>query len=79
MKEGIRNFVQNELINEPDFELNDTDNLLAAGLIDSMGLMRLVAFVQEEYKISIPTEDIVMENFKNIEAIEYYIKQSSSN
>ena len=49
------------------------DDLLIGEIIDSMGMMRLVAFVEETFAISVPLEDITIQNFRTIEAIDEYL------
>lgn len=49
------------------------DDLFDAGIVDSAGLISFLAFIEKEYKISIPDEDLLPENFKSISAIKKYI------
>jgi acyl carrier protein len=54
------------------------DDLLAKGLVDSHGVMELVAFIEERYGITVPDEDLTPENFQNLVRIEEFV-QSRSN
>ena len=49
--------------------------LLEAGLIDSMGLFRLIAFLEETFGISIPETDIAASNFESISKISQYVEE----
>jgi acyl carrier protein len=40
-----------------------------------MGVMRLVSFVEENFHIKIPPEDIVIENFMDVKAIVNYVER----
>lgn len=72
----IIKYIQNNLlIGKGEIELSPEDDLLASGLIDSMGVMRLVGFVEETFKIKIPPEDIVIENFMDVKAITNYVER----
>lgn len=56
--------------------LTDTDaaritrsTLLFEGLIDSMRVLDLIAFIEQSLSIRVPDEKIRLENFRNIRAI----------
>ena len=53
----------------PAINFNEEAKLIDDGLIDSLDLFRLVSALQEEYKITIPFDDISFENFNSIQAI----------
>ncbi|HWM09557.1 MAG TPA: acyl carrier protein [Solirubrobacteraceae bacterium] len=48
-------------------------DLLAGGLIDSLGVTQLVAFLEERYAIAVRDEDLVPGNFRSLERIEAYV------
>ena len=54
-------------------EVQASDDLLTVGVLDSMKLMRLVQHVEQKYKLSIPPEDLVLENFQTVDQIVDYI------
>ncbi len=51
-------------------ELSDTESLVQNGVVDSLGIFQLVAFLEDSFRVRIADEDIVHENFQSIEAIE---------
>ena len=70
----IKYIQENLLSGKSEIELSSEDNLLGSGLLDSMGVMRLVVFVEETFNIKIPPEDIVIENFMDVNAITNYVE-----
>ncbi|RZK13110.1 MAG: acyl carrier protein [Flavobacterium sp.] len=71
----IIKFIQENLLGgKGAIELLPEDDLLGSGLLDSMGVMRLVGFVEDTFRIKIPPEDIVIENFIDVNAITNYVK-----
>ena len=71
----IIKFIQENLLGgKGAIELLPEDDLLGSGLLDSMGVMRLVGFVEDTFQIKIPPEDIVIENFIDVNAITNYVK-----
>ncbi len=73
MTNTITTYIEKEILNSPDTQLTDQDDLLGSGLVDSMGLMRIIAFIEEEFGIAVPPTDMVIEHFMNIEAISNYV------
>ena len=56
-----------------DGELKKSDNLLESGIVDSIGMMKLVSFMERKFNVQIPFGDITVENFMTIERINDYI------
>lgn len=53
---------------EPDY------NLLLSGLIDSLGVMQLVAHLQSENGIKIEPREVTLKNFKTINSIVGFVE-----
>ena len=73
MKKKLRDFIFQELIfvADPEHFAND-DDLLEAGL-DSMGIMRLIMFIENEYGITLPDTEIEPDNVQTFNALEQWI------
>ncbi len=66
----LKRFILDELAPEVDSaDLQDDDSLLDSGILDSFGIMSLLAFIEQEYGVEVPAEDIEPENFETIAAI----------
>jgi len=74
MKEILKQFITQELLAHERLTLHDEDNLLLDGMIDSLGMLRLVAFVEQTFKIQIPYEDITIENFNTVNRLATYLQ-----
>jgi len=74
IEEAIIKFVTRELLNS-SLEVEADDNLLSDGMVDSMGMLRLVSYIEELMQLTIPHEDLVIENFRTIKAIVEYLEQ----
>lgn len=73
MKEVLKKFIFNELIYHENPEMfSDDDDLLDAGL-DSMGLMRLIMFVEKEFGVVLPDAEIEPHNVRSLNALEQWI------
>lgn len=72
MKQKLITYIQTELLNEQHTITADQD-LLISGLIDSIGVMRLVGFIEKDLDTTIPPKDVTLENFGNVNTIASYI------
>nr|WP_302477837.1 acyl carrier protein [Ruegeria arenilitoris] len=54
-------------------QVSTTQELLLSGILDSLGVMTLVAFLETEMKIQIPTEKITFENFSSVEQVSGFL------
>ena len=61
----------------PAINSENENKLIEEGLIDSLDLFRLVAALEEDYKISIPFDEILFENFNAISDIHSLITKLS--
>jgi D-alanine--poly(phosphoribitol) ligase subunit 2 len=50
-------------------EIKNNSNLFEQGILDSMGIMKLIAFIEEKFKITADAEEITEDNFSTINSI----------
>ena len=74
-KELIQYIKENLLIGQSDIELQPEDDLLGSGLVDSMGMMKLIGHIEEAYEFTVPPQDMTIENFMTVEAISNYLQE----
>ena len=73
MKERVARYIANDLLNQPDLAIGEDEDLLGSGLLDSLRVMSLVNFIEQELGIDVPAEDVTFENFVSLGAIEAYL------
>lgn len=75
----IEEFIVTEITGElrPGEVSRDTD-LLAAGLIDSLGIMELVKFLEGRFGIAVGDEDLEPDNFRSIDAIAAFVARKGA-
>jgi len=71
--EVITNFLRDEKFMNPGDAIGDSDSLLERGIIDSLGVLKLVVFLEETYGIKIDEDDLMPENFDSLSAISSYV------
>ena len=63
----------NQHLEETDQEIGSQDDLLGSGILDSIGMMKLILFIEKEFDIKVPAEDMTIENFMTINHITDYL------
>lgn len=58
--------------------LEDSDSLIDSGIVDSMGILELVAFAESDFGISVEDTDLTPENFESIAALAAFITAKQS-
>jgi len=75
LREQIRNFIQENFILENPGDLVDDESMLEKGIIDSTGVLELVAFIESTYEIKVEDEELIPENLDSIENIVSYLER----
>ena len=62
-------FVRSDLLRRSDVAIDENTYLFDDGLIDSLKILQLIAFVEIETEQTIPDRDVVMSNFRTVRTI----------
>ncbi len=62
----------------PDGSLNPDTSLLQSGIIDSLGMVGLVQFLEETFNIRIDDEDMVPDNFDTLAAMAALVERKTA-
>lgn len=69
-KKLIKEFVFSNLLKSRNgVDLKDTDSLIENGIIDSLGIMKLIVYLEKEFDVKITDAELTPENFENIETV----------
>jgi acyl carrier protein len=60
-------------------DLKDEESLIETGIIDSMGMLELVVFVESDFGIEVEDLDLVPENFESVEALSKFVESKLEN
>jgi acyl carrier protein len=58
-------------------QIDPNENLLSKGIIDSHGVMELVGFLEERFKITVGDEDLSPENFESVANIDAFVARKN--
>lgn len=66
MKDKLRDFILNELINDPEYPLADDEPIITGGMIDSFSLVQVQMFINDEFGVWIDDTEMTVENMDNL-------------
>ena len=77
--EMLKQFISDELVPGNNIEnLDESDSLLESGIIDSMGILKLVTFIEDKFQLKIEAEELIPENFETLFAIANMISNTNA-
>jgi len=78
--ERIKAYVLDTVLpGEDSSQLTGATPLVSSGVLDSVGMLRFVSFLDEEFSISIEAQEIGIENFETIELITRFVVSKITN
>lgn len=79
-KEIIKNFILNNYFFSDDSSaVSDDQSFLESGIIDSIGVMEIVMFIESEFDISVDDAEIIPENLDTINSVDAFITSKLAN
>lgn len=79
IKKTILNHITTVILSGgPGSEISSSDDMIDSGLMDSLALMRLIQFLEEEFDIEFDGADIVPDNFQTVDAIVVLLEGKTS-
>lgn len=76
----VREYISRELVRDASvLPLENSTPLLDSGILDSLSLLRLVTFIQDQFGIVMDDLDVVPEHFADVNAICAYLQSRPGN
>ena len=75
IERDVRSFVTNDFLFGQSCDLKPGDSLLDKGVIDSTGVLELVAFLESQYAITVEDDDVIPDNLDSIESIVQFVSK----
>jgi acyl carrier protein len=77
IRREIQDYLVRELAAERESFAPD-ENLLAQGIIDSMGILNLASFLESRFGIETSEDDLVPENFETLNALQAFVERKQA-
>lgn len=78
VRSEIRKFVVDSyLLGDESVKFTDSDSFMRRGIIDSMGILELTAFLEQQYSITVADNEMLPTNLDSVENLIGFIKTKS--
>lgn len=74
----VRDFVSRTFPAARKQTIRSNDEWLQSGLIDSLGVLDLVQFLEKEFSIPISDEELLPDNFQSLHAVVSFVQRKSA-
>jgi acyl carrier protein len=77
-RSAIREFIIETFLFGQAGNLEDASSFLDAGIVDSTGVLQLVAFLEETFSIQVADAELTPENLDSVEAVMRFVERKRS-
>ena len=71
----IRDYIaKNLLFSDSGFNFDDDASFLDEGIVDSLGIIELVTFVEKQFGVSVADHELIPDNFDSVRKLDAYIR-----
>ena len=78
LERDLIELIDTELSLDPSHPVERDTDLLLTGQVDSLGVVQIVAWLEERLGITIDPSDVVLDNFQTVAAMVDFAERSSS-
>ena len=79
IEQQLKDYISSNLLfSENGYPYPDNASFLEEGIVDSVGIMELVAFIEENMHVSVEDQEITPDNFDSITKLAAYIQRKSA-
>ncbi|MDA0194645.1 MAG: acyl carrier protein [Bacteroidetes bacterium] len=72
MKQQIIDYISKELL-DGQITVTESEDLYTSGIVDSIGLMRIVSFLEQNFEVKVEPQDLTIENFQSVDSMVNYL------
>ena len=73
IERDVREFLDQNFPLGETFSLEPGDSLLEAGVVDSLGVLEIIDFLEQRYGVRVPDAEVLPENLDSIDSLTRYI------
>jgi acyl carrier protein len=75
----IRDYIaKNLLFSDDGFKYKDDDSFLNEGIVDSVGVMELISFVDSTFNIKVDPSEVSPENFDSVNKLAAFVRKKQA-
>lgn len=76
---NLKSYISTEILDGQDIGLDGSTPLIEWGILNSMEIARMVAFIHERFEVEIPGDKITIEHFQNLDALSELVLDQRGN
>lgn len=73
-RDQLHDYLVTEIIKDPSLEIDETQPLVREGLLNSIGIMKLITFMSERFGVQFADDDYTLDNFETLASIRRLIE-----
>jgi acyl carrier protein len=74
----VRSYIlENYLFTDDPAELNSTDSFLELGIIDSLGVLQVIDFLEKAFDIKVNDEEMIPENLDSVNSVVAFVERKT--
>jgi acyl carrier protein len=77
-KTPLVNYLKEEVLRNRDAKIEENGDLIEGGILDSLGILQIVVFIETTFNIHVADDDVVYENFHSLRTILNYLETNSN-
>ena len=79
IEEKLKDYIaRNLLFSDNGFKYDDDDSFLEEGIVDSIGVLELVAFVDESFGVEVEDHEVTPDNFDSVNKLAAYVQRKQN-
>lgn len=76
---AVKGFIQKEIMRNNGREgLEETENLIERGIIDSLGIVKLLDYLETSFGIDVADDELVPSNFETVQKIALFVRSKQA-
>lgn len=80
IESSVEKFILDELLSGSRTQKIDPDeSLVISGILDSLSLLRLISFLEENFNVMVDDDEVVSENFETLNVIKAFVEGKKGN
>lgn len=74
VKSALEKYIVDEIMMaNDDTKIDPDESLISNGTLDSLGLLRLIAFIEEQFDVEVEDGEVVPDNFQSLNVMESFL------
>jgi acyl carrier protein len=75
----IKQYITNEFLKGKKREIGPDESLIGSGVLDSLTLLQLISFVEEQFGVTVSDSEMIPDNFQSINGIKAFLEGKTQN